>query len=243
MRRKPFILALLSLAWAQVNLTLSPTRAEVLLLPKEPFALTLTLRNSLPREEPLAARAVPFRLNEEGGVQDLPKENPLCASLRVVPTNLTVPPLGSAEVRLEGVAPKGEGTFACLVVFAALPRSVEAKGLLLSVRPEIAFALYVTLKGTERPALAARLSGEGKTLTLLLENPGNVLQRLFGEVVVFAQDGTVAARFPIPEVPLLPGGRRKLFFEAALPPGRYRAVAVLESPHGRYATEGAWSVP
>jgi hypothetical protein len=235
----------LPLALAQVDLAISPARAELSLLPGESFALALQVRNGLAREEPLTVRLTPFRLKEDGALEEVPLYGGLCAALRVSPTAFTVPPKGSYEVRLEGKAPVGEGTLACLVVFTAQPRPGGGGGVRVSMRPELGFALYVTLKGTERPRLSGRVEGEGRTLALLLRNEGNALERLTGEVLLFSEAGEVVARLPVPEVPVLPGGSRRVVLEpeTPLPPGRYRAVAVLEGRYGRYALEGLWSAP
>lgn len=237
----PFLLPVL----AQVDLTLSLVRAELTLLPGEAFALALTLRNGLDREEGLSVRLTPFRLGQDGRPVETPLGGEVCARLRVTPSALTLPPRGSAEVRVEGVAPPGEGTLACMVIFGASPRPGTLGGVQLSLRPEIGFALYVTLKGTEKPLLRARVGGEGKELPILLENPGNVLQRLSGEASVLDREGRPLLVLPLAELPLLPGGVRevRLAPEASLPPGRYRVVLLLESAYGRYAAEGVWVVP
>ncbi len=62
----------------------------------------------------------------------------------------------------------------------------------------LGLALYLTLGGTERPALRGKVGGEGKALPLLLENPGNVFQGDAGEVRVFDGEGNFPPR------PLLP---------------------------------------
>ncbi|WP_038057161.1 hypothetical protein [Thermus amyloliquefaciens] len=245
--RKAIILlfAHLPLSLAQVNLTLSPARVELSLAPGEAFTLPVTLRNGLPREEPLTVRLSPFRVREDGGVEELTTGDELCRALQVRPSAFTVPGGGEVQVLLEGKAPAGEGTLACLVVFTAQPRAGGQGGVRLSLRPEIGLAVYVTLRGTERPSLRAGLGGEGKALPVVLENPGNVLQRVSGEVLVLDGEGKEVARLFLEEVPIWPGGGRRLFLEpeSPLPPGRYRVVLVLQSAYGRYATEGVWVVP
>lgn len=236
---------LLAAAFAQVNLTLSPARVELSLAPGEAFAFPVVLQNGLSREEPLTVRLAPFRVGEEGAVEELPEGGELCGALRVRPTAFTVPPMGQAEVRVEGEAPAGRGTLACLVVFTTQPRPSRQGGLAVALRPELGLAVYVTLKGTEAPALKAQVGGEGRALPLLLQNPGNVLQRVSGEALVLDGEGKEVARLPLEEVPVWPGGARRLGLspKAPLPPGRYRVVLVLESAHGRYAAEGVWVVP
>ncbi|MEZ0321433.1 MAG: hypothetical protein ABWJ63_05865 [Thermus sp.] len=241
-----FLFYLLALsASAQVDLTLSPARAELALLPGEPFALTVQVRNGLAREEPLTVRLTPFRLREDGTLEELPFGDGLCAELRVSPTAFTLPPEGSYEVRLEGKAPPGEGTLACLVVFTAQPRPGGGGGVRVSLRPELGFALYVTLKGTEKPSLLGRVEGAGRALALLLENRGNVLERVTGEAILLDETGEVVARLPVVEVPVFPKGSRRVLLEpkTPLPPGRYRVVVLLEGKYRRYALEGVWSVP
>ncbi|MGC8967128.1 MAG: hypothetical protein ACP5JV_02165 [Thermus sp.] len=241
---KALLLALLSPALAQADLALSPARLELFLPPGGSAEERVVLKNGLPREEALQARLLPFALDARGGVVEA-KDPGLCPHLEVLPTALVLPPGGSAEVRVRAQAPEGKGTLACLVVFSAAPRALERGGLRLSVRPQVGLAVYLTLKGTEAPALRARVGGEGKALPLLLENPGNVLQRVFGEARVFDGEGKEAARLPLEEVPVLPGGYRELALEPdpPLPKGRYRVVLLLESAYGRYAAEGVWDVP
>lgn len=239
----PYLLPLFLLALAQVDLTLSPARVELTLLPGEPFAVALLLQNGSSREEALSARLTGFRLGEDGSLLEI--EDAFCQGLKVLPSAFTLPPSGQAGIRVEGVAPRGEGTHACLVAFGGSPRPGTLGGVRVSVRPEIGLALYVTLKGTEKPRLRGRVGGEGKELPLLLENPGNVLLRVSGEALVLDPAGREMARIPLPETPLLPGGTRRLLLapQAPLPPGRYRAVLVVESAYGRYALEGLWVVP
>ncbi len=245
--KRPWTLlaSLLNLALAQVDLILSPARLEFVLPPLGEVSEVVRVANGLDRGEPLSVRLMPFRLTPKGEVLESPERN-LCPHLTVAPTAFTVPPRGTAEVRLTLKAPpKGEGTFACMVVFTAQPRPVSAGGLRASASPSLGLAVYLTLKGTERPALRARVGGEGKALPLLLENPGNVLQRLTGEARVFDGAGKELARLPVTELPVFPGGYRELDLEAEepLPPGRYRVVLILESAYGRYAAEGTWTVP
>ncbi|WP_105318557.1 hypothetical protein [Thermus tenuipuniceus] len=249
-------LALLSLlvypaALAQVNLTISPARVELFLAPGEPFAFPVVVQNGLPREEPLTVRLAPFRVREDGSVEIREEPSPgggLCPALQIRPTAFTVPPSGKVEVRVEGWAPganEGQGTLACLVVFTAQPRPGRQGGIQVSLRPEVGLALYVTLRGTEKASLRAGVGGEGEALPVVLENPGNVLQRVNGEALVLNGEGKEVARLRLEEVPVWPGGRRKLLLEpkSPLPPGRYRVVLVLESAYGRYAAEGVWAVP
>ncbi|WP_022798975.1 COG1470 family protein [Thermus islandicus] len=237
-------LALLPLALAQADLTLSPARLEFAL----PFGGSaeerVVLKNGLPREEALQVRLLPFALDPRGNVVESPKRN-LCPHLEVAPTALVLPPGGSAEVRVRVKAPQGEGTLACLVVFSASPRPLERGGVRLSVRPELGLAVYLTLRGTERPAFRAKVGGAGESLPLLLENPGNVLERVSGEARVFDGEGREVARLPLEAVPVFPGGYRELFLrpDPPLPRGRYRVALILEGAYGRYAAEGTWDVP
>lgn len=243
MRKIPLLPFFLALAQAQVSLTLSPARIELSLLPGEVWAGEVLVRNDLSREEPVSLVALPFTLGEGGEV--LPGgERDLCPLVEVLPGAFTVPPKGEYRVRLTVRAPQGEGTYACMLFFTGTPRPAGA-GLSLAIRPQIGLALYATLKGTERPALRAQVGGEGKALPLLLENPGNVLLRLSGEAVVLSEGGEEVARLGFSDLPLLPGGRRKLFLEPdpPLPPGRYRAVLLVQSAYGEYAAEGVWVVP
>ncbi|WP_243028113.1 hypothetical protein [Thermus albus] len=234
------------LALAQVSLTLSPARMELFLLPGEAFSFSVTLKNGLPKEEALSVRLSPFRLLEDGSLVEVaPTGGPLCASLRVVPTAFTLPPLGEKEVRVEGKAPEGEGTLSCLVVFSGGVRPMERGGVQLQVRPELGLALYVTLRGTEKPLLRAKVGGEGAALPLLLENPGNVLQRLTGRAQVYTPLGQEVATLSFEDLPVWPSGSRRVLLEppTPLPSGEYRVVLLLESPYGRYAAEGRWRVP
>jgi len=243
MRKALAFAFLLTAALAQVSLTLSPARVELSLAPGEAFSFPVILQNGLPREEPLTVRLSPFRVREDGGVEELPAGGELCRALQVRPTAFTVPPSGRTEVLVEGRAPEGQGTLACLVVFSGGLRIQEKGGVRLQIRPEIGLALYVTLRGTERPALRATVGGEGRSLLVLLENPGNVLQRVSGKVEVFSLEGKRVASFSLEELPVWPGGARRLEFEPSepLPPGEYRVVIILESPYGRYASEGKWT--
>uniref|UniRef100_A0A7C2FX63 Uncharacterized protein n=1 Tax=Thermus islandicus TaxID=540988 RepID=A0A7C2FX63_9DEIN len=231
-------------ALAQADLTLSPARLEFALPPGGSAEERVVLRNGLAREEALQARLVPFALDAKGSVVEVEAPG-LCPHLEGVPTALVLPPGGSAEVRVRVQAPKATGTLACLVVFSATPRPLERGGLRLSVRPELGLAVYLTLKGTEAPALRAKVGGAEEALPLLLENPGNVLQRVSGEARVFTLGGKEVARLPVEEVPVFPGGYRELALkpDPALPKGRYRVVLLLESAYGRYAAEGTWDVP
>lgn len=245
MRKALAFAFLLATALAQVSLTLSPARVELSLAPGEAFSFPVILQNGLPREEPLTVRLSPFRVREDGGVEELPAGGELCRALQVRPTAFTVPPSGRTEVLVEGRAPEGQGTLACLVVFTAQPRPSRQGGVQVALRPEIGLAVYVTLRGTEKPALRVGVGGEGGSLPVVLENPGNVLQRVSGEALVLDGTGKEVARLRLEEVPVWPGGRRRLMLEPdkPLPPGRYRVVLVLESAHGRYAAEGVWAVP
>ena len=245
--KRPWTLlaSLLNLALAQIDLTLSPARLELSLPKGGEVVEVVRLTNGLDREEPLSVRLTPFALTPEGGVVESPERN-LCPHLIVTPTAFTVPPRGTAEVRLALKAPlEGEGTLACLVLFSAQPRPAQGRGVRITTSPALGLAVYLTLRGTERPALRARVGGEGKALPLLLENPGNVLQRLTGEARVFDGEGKEVARLPLAELPVFPGGYRELALEpeTPLPPGRYRVVLILESAYGRYAAEGVWAVP
>ncbi len=240
------LLALSGLALAQgVSLTLSPARVELTLLPGEAFSFPVTLKNELPREEPIGVRLTPFRLLEDGSLLETPTGGELCASLAVIPTAFSLPPLAQREVRVEGKAPEGEGTWACLVVFSGAVRPSERGGVRLQVRPELGLALYVTLRGTEKPALKAKVEGEGSHLSLWLENPGNVLQRLRVRAQVFTPSGEEVAALSLEDLAVWPRGSRRVLLEpeAPLPPGEYRVVLLLESPYGRYAAEGRWRVP
>jgi hypothetical protein len=194
---------------AQVDLALSPARLELVLPPGGEVTEVVRLTNGLDREEALSVALRPFALTPQGGVAESDERN-LCPHLTATPTAFTVPPRGTAEVRLT-----------------------------------LGLAVYLTLRGTERPALRAKVGGEGKALPLLLENPGNVLQRVTGEARVFDGEGKEVARLPIAELPVFPGGYREVALEpeAPLPPGRYRVVLILESAYGRYAAEGVWAVP
>ncbi|MDM7324215.1 MAG: hypothetical protein P3W93_004335 [Thermus sp.] len=243
--RSAFLFPLLGLALAQASLTLSPARVELFLLPGEAFSFSVTLKNGLPKEEALSVRLTPFRLLEDGSLVEVPTGGPLCASLGVVPTAFTLPPLGEKEVRVEGKAPEGEGTLSCLVVFSGGVRPLERGGVRLQVRPELGLALYVTLRGTEKPLLRARVGGEGAALPLLLENPGNVLQRLTGRAQVYTPLGQEVVTLSFEDLPVWPLGSRRVLLEppTPLPSGEYRVVLLLESPYGRYAAEGRWRVP
>jgi len=236
---------LLAQALAQVDLTLSPARLELVLPPGGEVTETVRVRNGLDREEPLSIALRPFALTPQGDVAESDERN-LCPHLTATPTAFTVPPRGTAEVRLTLKAlPGAEGTLACLVVFTAQPRPTTLGGLRITASPSLGLAVYLTLRGTEKPALRARVGGEGKALPVLLENPGNVLQRVTGEARVFDGEGKGVARLPIAELPVFPGGYREFALEpeAPLPPGRYRVVLILESAYGRYAAEGVWAVP
>lgn len=239
----PFLPLLLALAQAQVALTLTPARLELSLPPGGSWTGEVLLQNGLSREEAINLLPTPFTLGEEGevlpgGVRDA------CPGVEATPSALTVPPKGEARVRLRVKAPVGEGTYACMLYLVGTPRPARG-GLSLGIYPQLGLALYVTLQGTERPALRAQVGGRGQALPLLLENPGNVLLRLEGEAVVFGGDGQEVARLGFSDLPLLPGGRRRLLLEpqSPLPPGRYRAVLLLRSAQGEYAAEGTWDVP
>ncbi len=235
----------LAQALAQVDLALSPARLELVLPPGGEVTEVVRLTNGLDREEPLSVALRPFTLTPQGDVAESDERN-LCPHLTVTPTAFTAPPRGTAEVRLTLKAPPGaEGTLACLVVFTAQPRPTGPGGLRITASPSLGLAVYLTLRGTERPALRAKVGGEGKALPLSLENPGNVLQRVTGEARVFGGEGKEVARLPIAELPVFPGGYRELALEpeAPLSPGRYRVVLILESAYGRYAAEGVWAVP
>lgn len=156
------VFALFLSALAQVNLTLSPARVELSLAPGEPFSFPVVVQNGLSQEEPLTVRLSPFRVREDGSVEELPLGGDLCQALLVRPTAFTVPPLDRVEVRVEGRAPEGQGTLACLVVFTAQPRPSRQGGLSVSVRPEIGLAVYVTLRGTEKPLLRAGAGARAK---------------------------------------------------------------------------------
>ncbi|WP_114311829.1 COG1470 family protein [Thermus caldifontis] len=237
---------LANLAFAQgVFLTLSPARMELSAWPGEAFSFGVTLKNEGPREEAIAVRLAPFRLGEDGSLEEVPLSGGLCPELRVIPSAFLLPPGGALEVRVEGRAPMGEGTLACLVVFGAGVRPLERGGVRLQVRPEIGLALYVTLRGKEKPALRATVGGEGPALPVVLENPGNVLQRLSGQARVFTPEGQEVALLALEELPVWPGGVRRVLLEplTPLPPGEYRVILLLEGPYGRYASEGRWRVP
>jgi len=245
MKRLTLLFPFLLPALAQLDLALSPARLELSLPKGGEVVEVVRLTNGLDREEPLSVRLTPFTLTPRGEVVESPERN-LCPHLIVTPTAFTVPPRGTAEVRLTLKAPlEGEGTLACLVLFSAEPRPAQVGGVRLTTSPALGLAVYLTLRGTERPALRARVGGEGKALPLLLENPGNVLERLTGEARVFDGEGKEVARLPLAELPVFPGGYRELALEpeTPLPPGRYRVVLILESAYGRYAAEGAWAVP
>ncbi len=242
-----FLLFLLpfSAAWAQVDLLISPARLELRLPPGGVWTGEVAVKNGLPKEESLSLLLTPFTLGEDG--TPLPGgERDLCPHLELLPTALVLPPGGEARVRLSLRAPAGEGTYACMVFFTGTPR-VLGRGLTLSVRPQVGLAVYATLEGTERPAFKAQVGGEGRALPLLLENPGNVLLRLSGEVRILSLQGEEVARLGFADLPLFPGGRRRLALEPEpeppLPPGRYRAVLLASTPYGEYAAEGVWVVP
>ncbi len=249
LKRKAWaLLPFLALSSAQMSLTLSPARLEFALPPGGVAEERVLLRNGLARGEALQVQLLPFALDPKGSVVEAPPEDGrnLCPHLLVVPTALTVPGEGTAEVRVRVEAPaKGEGTLACLVVFSAQPRALEGGGLRLSLRPGMGLAVYLTLRNTERPALRARVGGGGKALPVVLENPGNVLQRVALEARVFDEGGREVARLKGEDLPVFPGGHREVSLEpeTPLPPGRYRVVLLLESPYGRYAAEGTWVVP
>jgi hypothetical protein len=48
--------------------------------------------------------------------------------------------------------PGAEGTLACLVVFTVQPRPTGLGGLRITASPSLGLAVYLTLRGTERPA-------------------------------------------------------------------------------------------
>lgn len=245
--RSFLILALLLSAstLAQFQLAVSPSRVELLLLPGESWSRELTLVNRGTREERLSAFLYPFFLDTAGQLRPAGAEG-LCPHLRVVPTVLTLAPGEEARVRLEGTAPQGQGTLWCAVFFGAQPRPLGLQGVQVAAAPQVGVVVYLTLRGTEAPALrVTALGGTGPRLAMELENPGNVLQRLSGEVLVLDLMGQERARLPVPELPLLPQGARRLELEApaSLPPGRYRVLLLLESAYGRYAGEGVWDVP
>ncbi len=216
----------LLLALAQVDLTLSPARLE-LALPKGAEAEErVVLRNGLPKEEAIVLRLAPFALDKDGAPVPS-KERDLCPYLQG-----------------EG-PPGGGGTLACLVVFAGEARPVGTGGFRLSTRPQLGLAVYLTLGGTEKPALRAKVGGEGKALPVVLENPGNVLQRVALEARVYDGEGKERARLRAEDLPVFPGGYREVFLapEESLPPGRYRVALLVAGPYGRYAAEGVWDVP
>lgn len=236
---------LLGLGMAQADLTLTPARLEWNLPAGSAAEDTVTISNALDREEPLSVRLEAFALDRQGNLVSA-ADRSLCDRLEITPRAFTLAPRGHQAVRIRvQTAPQGEGTLACLVVFSGQPRVGGQGGLRLALRPELGLAVYLTLAGTERPALRASVGGEGKELRLALENPGNVLQRLEGEVRVFDPSGDLRLTFPLEPVPVFPGALRevRLTPPASLPPGRYQAVLLLQSPYGRYAAEGTWSVP
>jgi P pilus assembly chaperone PapD len=90
---------LLAQVLAQVDLALSPARLELVLPPGGEVTEVVRLTNGLDREEPLSVALKPFALTPQGEVAESPERN-LCPHLTATPTAFTVPPRGTAEVRL-----------------------------------------------------------------------------------------------------------------------------------------------
>lgn len=226
-----------------LGLGVAPPRQELFLLSGEAFEFSIVVVNRGSAEETVRVSLASFRVTEGGEVERIAGEHPLCQALEVRPVFMTLPPGGGERVLVQGKAPPGEGTLACLITFTGGERPGGFPGIQL--RPAVSVPLYVTLKGTERPALRAGVSGEGNRLALLLENPGNVLQRLTGEAQVYAPNGELVVHLPLGETVVWPGGRRRIVLQTQtpLPTGRYRVVLLLEGRYGRYAAQGEWRVP
>lgn len=231
------------LAQGELSLLLTPVRLEF----KGADEGTARLSNTGAEGVTLEVDPFPFLLRLDGALYPSSShERDLCPHLEVLPQGRVS--LGKGEsllvrVRIRPFA--GRGTYFCAVGFTTLPSLEEGGGLQVLTRLQLALPVYMTFPGTEEPRLeVGALGRKGEELQVLLQNGGNTLLRVKGNLLFYDREGKEAGRLSVAQgdgLPILPGGSRLLSFRPELPPGPYRVLLLLEDGYGgRLAAEGEW---
>lgn len=230
------------LTQGELSLLLTPVRLEL----KGADEGTARLLNTGAEGVTLEVEPFPFFLRLDGGLYPSPPhERDLCPHLEVFPQGKVS--LGKGEsllVRVQIRPFAGRGTYFCAVGFTTLPSPEEGKGLQVLTRLRLALPIYVTFSGTEEPKLeVGALGRKGDELHLFLQNRGNILLRVTGNLLFYDREGKEVGRMAVAQgdgLPILPGGNRLVSLKPPFPPSGYRVLALLEHEYGRLAAEGEW---
>ncbi|NLG83178.1 MAG: hypothetical protein GX493_00920 [Firmicutes bacterium] len=227
-----------------LELTVSPVRIELRLLPEKPVEGTVLISSRSDEEVKVRVSVGDWTLRPDGQVEFLPagqQPRSLNRWITVYPLEFTVGRGKGQHVRYR-VKPPAEitGTYWGMLFFTTVPPTAGGaeKGVSISTASRIAVPIYATTeRGGARDGrvtgVKANWVGEKGLLKLgaTFANLGNTLVRLKGrfEVKEALRDKLVA-KVDFEDLAVLPGGTREILAEwtGKLDPGIYVVVALVD---------------
>lgn len=173
--------------------------------------------------------------------------------ITISPSKFTIPPGGSQEIRVSVSVPRGiaGGRYGAVGVTTAMPTSAAPGDALVASTVRFRMASFIELVVTgsmprmeayaeyfdvslsrDHPELRVQVGDNALVFAAAVRNEGNVHVVANGRLTISTMDGRTVAQFPLGggRGVIIPGATVELrsVIRAALPPGEYRARAVID---------------
>jgi P pilus assembly chaperone PapD len=227
-------------AAAQVNLVISPIRAELQVAAGASETNVIQVTNGSGKPARVKVSLADWTMDRHGNLTfSRAGTNPQsCAGwIQINPTDFRLDP-GTREVRYTITIPPGAkpGTYWTAVICEGMPvQENQPKGRRMAVHGRLAVVLYETLGNPPIKInfqdFKVNTKSKEPDFVLTLDNKGAGFSRLKkSSITIKNSQGVQVARLEVPDIPLLPGMTRELNLKAnqPLPKGAYSAEAVLD---------------
>ena len=210
-------------AWADMSLDVSPIRVQVRVNAGDEYTNALRVLNS--GQEPIRLRAYveDWTLDEVGTpVFRTAGTETRSASIwmEAAPADFLLEPGETKFVRFTARVPDGipDGGYHSSLLLESLPLDRTQEGVMrMFVQGRVACMIYVTVGNPRRAAEITSLTpirrGDKHYVRLTVANTGDDTVRLAGDLKLFEGMDPRGEAVPLPDVPVLPGGRRRVDLE------------------------------
>lgn len=231
-----------------MDIGISPARLNITVALGQTVVQTAKVFSTGGGTQDIAISTSDFTLSRSGAVELFPPSTlpASCAPwVAASSAGFTLDGGAQRDVRISATVPAKSalrGTYNCLVFFRVVPHRPSSQsnplGLLQTAR--VGLAVYITVAGTESGGAKLQdvYQASGRSLVLSIENTGNTLMRLGGEVELRDESGDTKHILKVPDVPVLRASERDVTIK--IPPsvasGYYVALALVKDSRGGVLT-------